>query len=234
MRTFRVLVAMLVGLTLSACAGNNFASIDNLRRDQGKPRILMMPPDVQLTELTMAGVHELNAAWTKQAQAHMDKAIADHLTEHKAVFVRYVPPAEDHEDYRLFHQLQKLHGTVGETIRAFHLVEARRLPAKRGKFDWSLGPAAARLGQTGEADYALFVHVRDSYSSGARVALQVVAVLAFGVPVPGGVQTGHASLVDLRTGEVVWTNFLARGSGDLREAVPAKESVAALLENLPK
>ena len=39
----------------------------------------------------------------------------------------------------------------------------------------------------------------------------------------GGSQTGYASLVDLRTGRVVWFNNLARGFGDLREPEPARK-----------
>ena len=42
-----------------------------------------------------------------------------------------------------------------------------------------------------------------------------------------------ASLVDLSTGEILWFNRLVRGSGDLREAEKAKESLGALLDSFP-
>jgi hypothetical protein len=36
----------------------------------------------------------------------------------------------------------------------------------------------------------------------------------------GGVQSGFASLVDLRTGDIVWFNQLGRATGDLRSRSP--------------
>jgi hypothetical protein len=61
-----------------------------------------------------------------------------------------------------------------------------------------------------------------------------VAVLTLGRAVPGGgAQVGYASLVDLNTGQVVWFNRLQRGSGDLREADKAGETLNALLQQFP-
>ena len=81
-------------------------------------------------------------------------------------------------------------------------------------------------------DYALFVFVRDSYSSAGRQAVIVAAAL-FGVGVQGGQQIGFASLVDLRTGRVVWFNRLASQYGSLKEEKPAAETVKHLLEGMP-
>jgi hypothetical protein len=82
------------------------------------------------------------------------------------------------------------------------------------------------------AQYALFSYVRDSYASGERVAAIVVGLI-FGVGLPGGVQTGYASLVDIDTGQIVWFNRLVRARGDLRDFKNAQESLNALLEGFP-
>ena len=82
------------------------------------------------------------------------------------------------------------------------------------------------------ADYALFTWVRDSYASSERKAA-LVAMALLGVGLAGGVQIGYASLIDLRTGQVMWFNNLARATGDLREEKPALETVEALLRNFP-
>ena len=50
-----------------------------------------------------------------------------------------------------------------------------------------------------------------------------------GINVPGGVQRGFASLVDLRTGQVVWFNHFARGVGDLRNPDDAAAAIDLLL-----
>jgi len=62
----------------------------------------------------------------------------------------------------------KLHGAVGGTVLAHHYNPQLRLPSKGEKFDWSLGPSAAAIARSQGADYALFLYVRDSYTSAGR------------------------------------------------------------------
>ncbi len=54
-----------------------------------------------------------------------------------------------------------------------------------------------------------------------------------GVPIQGGQQVGFASLVDLRTGDIVWFSKLHGSSGDLREKETAKPVVESLLTDIP-
>jgi hypothetical protein len=49
---------------------------------------------------------------------------------------------------------------------------------------------------------------------------------------PGGVQYGFISLVDLRTGQIVWANQVIRPTGDLRTAEPAQETIDLMLTGL--
>ncbi len=129
-------------------------------------------------------------------------------------------------------QLQELHAVVGQSILANQINQATRLPTKE-TFDWSLGPAVEHYAKRYDADYALFVHLDDSYSSdGRRVAIVMAAVL-FGVALPGGEQSAFASLVDLESGAVVWFNRVHRGTGDLREVEPARETIQTLLRGFP-
>jgi hypothetical protein len=104
------------------------------------------------------------------------------------------------------------------------------LPSKDGKFDWSLGPSVAAVSRAHDADYALFLFVRDSYATAGRVAVIVVGAL-LGVGVQGGTQVGFASVVDLRTGDIVWFNRLLRPQGDLRTPEAAAETVRALVSD---
>jgi hypothetical protein len=94
------------------------------------------------------------------------------------------------------------------------------------------------LQQATGADYALFTYVRDSYASGGRTALRVFAMLAGAamgsyVDIGGGAQIGVATLVDLRTGQVVWHNVMAKQSGDLRDEKGTKVTVDQMLKGLP-
>ncbi|TAN59812.1 MAG: hypothetical protein EPN20_14520 [Magnetospirillum sp.] len=150
-----------------------------------------------------------------------------------AAAVDFSEPEEGTPLFETMLELQHLHGLVAGEVRGYHLNPNFRLPGKYGKFDWSLGPAVTALAEHADADYALFVSVSDSYASPGRVAVQVVGAL-LGVAIAGGRQDGVASLVDLKTGEVQWINFLAREGGDLRAPGPARESVAMLLDKMPK
>lgn len=123
-----------------------------------------------------------------------------------------------------------MHRAVGSAVLVHQYIPGQQLPNKEGKFDWSLGPEVAAIAQTHAADYALFLFVRDSYASAGRVGVMVVAAL-LGVGVPGGAQIGFASLVDLRTGDIVWFNRLARGHGDLRTPEAAAETVRELVSD---
>ena len=135
----------------------------------------------------------------------------------------------DHEQL----QLVKLHGAVGNSILIHQYLPNAKLPTKKEGFDWTLGPDARVLKEAYNADFALFIFMRDSYSSSGRVAVIILAAL-FGVGIPGGQQIGFASLVDLNSGQIVWFNRLARAEGDLRTAQPATASIDLLLKDFPK
>lgn len=237
MRAFRILLVVTgLAITLAACATESYYTSNSLRREERAPRILVMPPDVELSELDSSGTLTNNPLWTQNATANITAAVRSHLEEIKAHFVEYTPPADDSgETAQLLYQAQKLHVAVGTTIKSYQFDQTNRLPTKGGRFDWGMGPGAEPLARHADADYALFLWVRDSYSTGDRKALQIALVALAGVNIGGGIQHGHASLVDLKTGQVVWFNALRpRQEGDLRTAEDARSSVALLLDKLPK
>jgi hypothetical protein len=135
----------------------------------------------------------------------------------------------DPEDRELSLELVSFHRAVGAAV-LLHQYQGLTLPSKQGKFDWSLGPSVAAIARTHEANYALFLFVRDSYATAGRVAMIAVAAL-LGAGVQGGSQIGFASVVDLKTGDIVWFNWLARASGDLRTPQAAAETVKALVSD---
>ena len=139
-------------------------------------------------------------------------------------------------DPRLVTELTRLHEAVGLTIRIHKYTPGLELPTKAKLFDWTLGRQAVNYGSQTGYDYALFLHAEDSFSSGGRVALQAVSFLGCVVGVcvipQGGRQIAFVSLVDLKTGQVVWYNFLFSEDGDIRTAKGANEMVENLLEDM--
>jgi len=192
-------------------------------------KVLVMPVDVELFSLSAGGVAEPRADWTQSAQGHMKSAIN---ARKAALKLSTIEGTEDLADE--YAEQVGLHAAVAQSIALHHGVGGIwALPTKAGQLRWSFGDAMQPLAAKTGARYGLFVWVRDSYASAERKAMMVGLAL-LGVGITGGIQVGYASLVDLQSGQVVWFNRLARGTGDLREAVSAAESIAALLAGFPQ
>jgi hypothetical protein len=61
----------------------------------------------------------------------------------------------------------------------------------------------------------------------------ILGAALFRVGLPGGVQVGFASLVDLRSGDILSFNRLIDPAGDLRTAEAARNAVKKLLAEIP-
>jgi len=225
------LAALAIVLLLGACAQTqSFLTSGDLAEKPANPHVLIMPTDVELSELTAAGLLEPNAAWTAAGRRNVDAALDALLAQRSAIAVRY--DETDSAAKEAEAQLLKLHSVVGGTILVHKYLPALALPTKKDIFDWSLGDGATALREPYGADYALFIYLRDSFASDSRKALIVVGAV-LGIGVSGGHQAGFASLVDLRSGEIIWFNRLVSAAGDLREPELAREATHNLLKDLP-
>ncbi len=190
--------------------------------------VVLMPIDVELFELSAGGVAEPKADWTASAHEHMKTALSGSTSR---LGLKTLSMAEAEADE--FAELIGLQAAVARSINLHHAVGGNwALPSKEGKLDWTFGDSMQALQAKTGARYGLFIWVRDSYASSARKAAMVGLAL-LGVGISGGIQIGHASLVDLQTGSVLWFNRLARGSGDLREPHSAHETISQLLTGFP-
>jgi hypothetical protein len=215
-------------LLLSGCAASNVHQIDRLTTVRENPRVLLMPADIKYYLLTAGGVAEPNAEWTDAAQENFAEAMANYATsigtDLKMLDKRNLSQAEI--------EYEELHSAVGYTIISNYFGYSK-LPSKNGQFDWSLGPGIKEIGEQHDADYALFVFYRDYQASGGRVALAILTAAATGAASNVGSESGFASLVDLRTGDVVWFNVVSAGSGELRKKEGAASAVQALFKDMP-
>jgi hypothetical protein len=188
--------------------------------------VAIMPVDIELFSISGGGVLEPKADWTDAAAGHFNRAVR---ARNERLGLRGQAISENAADELA--EVNTLHAAVAQAI-ALHHFGPLALPTKEGKLDWSLAEAVAPVKKATGARYALFSWVRDSYASAERKAAMIGMAL-LGIGMPGGIQVGYASLVDLETGQVVWFNRLARGTGDLREAESAAETVEALLTGFP-
>lgn len=194
--------------------------------------VLLMPPDVTLARLTTGGVEEVEPDWTAAARRNLADALQVALAARVVDLVAYAPA--DEEGARMPAEdlaLVRLHRLVAAAVLQYKY-GAARLPTKKGRFDWTLGGTARRLAGRFGAQYGLFIHVHDTYASWGR---KIVATLAggLGIYLPQGETIGFASLVDLRTGQLVWAQLLRSRFADLRRPEGAEEVAAALLRGFP-
>lgn len=224
-------------LLLNACASTQTRVVKD---DAGQPltisgSVVLVEPDMELYEVLAGGAQEPRKVWTDTARRLYPQMARDILGKRGMTVTPdfALPPATSNEDP--LRQLILLNQAVSISILQYSRSgnsPNSGLRNKRGKFDWTLGPGVKALRDATGADYALFTYVRDSYTGSGRVAMRVVGFLLLGGDIGGGYQIGLASLVDLRTGQVVWHNLLVDQAGDLRDEAGARETAEDMLKGL--
>jgi hypothetical protein len=242
MRKFTLVAALAASAALSACVQTRQFADVQFTPPSGDYKLLVLRPDVTVGSLTTGGMVEPRADWTEQARAYITQALRAQqasrggnitLIEHR----NQLPGVGEQE----LADVERLNFAVDQSI-VQHKYLGDYLPTKRGRgLDWTLGADAVKLGQKTGYDYALFLHAEDAVASGGRVALGLLGLagcfIGFCAPNVGGQQQlDYASLVDLKTGEVVWFNVVSAGSavpgikfGDLRTPQGAAQMVDRLL-----
>jgi hypothetical protein len=236
--SFHALAILIAALALTGCTTTLTEShtdgdrtSESIKLDAANARVVLMPLDIQVTELTAAGLEEPKADWTEAARKNVIAALNTTMAEHGLSLRQYKKP-KSKKRVRRDDQLEKLHSTVGGTILVHHYSQMNWLPTKQGQMDWTLGRTARNLGNDQNAEFALFVFLRDSYGTGGRKAAKVVGSI-IGAGINAGERVGYASLVDLRNGDIVWFNVLYSDAGDTRRAEPAREVVDDLISGFP-
>ena len=195
---------------------------------QDSPKILLMPVDIEICELTLAGMCEPSASWTQNSRENIITSFEEILNKRNAILKKY--NKNEHNDEII--QLIKLHTQIGQEI-INNEYGPFELPTKK-EFNWSLGKKVKLLKKKYKSDYAIFIFFRDQYSSTERVIYNIVTAVLFPGIIPiGGSQIAFASLVNLNNGEITWFNGYYRSFGDVRDLENARDTVNKLFEEFP-
>jgi hypothetical protein len=242
MRKWGLATALAASVVLGGCVQTRQYADVQFTPPSGNYKLLILRPDVTVGSLTTGGMVEPRADWTDQARSSIVEALKSQqaarggnitIIEHRSA----LPGVSEQE----LADVERLNSAVDQSI-VLHKYLGDYLPTKRSKgLDWTLGADAVKLGQKTGYDYALFLHAEDQVASGGRVALGLLGFagcfIGFCAPNIGGAsQLDYASLVDLKTGEVVWFNVVSASSavpgikfGDLRTPAGAAQMVERLL-----
>lgn len=225
----RFIIFLSALLALPACVSTSVMETTNeFTAIEKNATILLVEPDLELGMLKASGLVEVRADWTAAGRKNVLSEIRQLFANNGHRLVNY---EVDLADGRAM-QLIKLHEAVGGTILNHRFLGAP-LPSKKERFDWSLGPGVQYLAALEDADYALFLFAQGQYASAGRQALAVGVFVLGGVASTGG-QVAFASLVDLKSGDVVWFNVASTGNGtDMRKPEGARKLVRAILKDIP-
>ncbi len=187
------------------------------------PSVMIALPraDVEVGRISIGGVAQADAERTARARAEIARAVSAYLRQDRVPAVPDTPGLAEYE---------ALHRTVATAI-ALHKYGEVPLPTKRGRFDWTLGPGVRSA--IGAGDHALFLAIRSYESDDRRKAMAVAGAIGCVVGLcllpGGGEHIAYASLVDLKSGDIVWFNVMTGGVGDPATPAGAEALVAKLL-----
>ncbi|TXH67268.1 MAG: hypothetical protein E6Q88_10835 [Lysobacteraceae bacterium] len=240
-RHFSLLAVLVFGLAATAA---NAATRTRVATDESGKQvkvngsIVIIEPDIELSIVLAGGMNEPRKEWSDTARRLFPAAVHGQMQGKQSSLAPDYDIPDDLDPTSQLGQVIRLYDAVAMSI-AYSTMPGSVLATKKDakgklRMDWSLGPGVSLLREQTGADYALFTYIRDSYTSGGRAALRVIGFLMTGgADIGGGTQFGVTALVDLRTGQVVWHNMLAKQTGDLRTAEGAKATVRQLLNKIP-
>ena len=131
-RVGRLIAAIGLVLIAAACTQTkSFVSGTGGPEISGTARVLLMPSDVAVSELTTAGLLEPNAAWTASAKINVETALDTLLRQRNARLVPYRSATGDDNIDPTHLQAFKLHEAVGAAILLHKYAPTMALPTER-------------------------------------------------------------------------------------------------------
>jgi hypothetical protein len=203
-------------------------------------KILLLPAQVRVSEISAGGVIEKVEGWTDQAKRNLDAALRESAKSGGFELVAF-PSAKElsAEDRQTIDQHLALYGIVALEAWTHSRSQDPAWAHKKTNFDYTLGPGLRFLKAKTGADAVMVLICEDYVSSGGRKALMVFATVlaaaAGAVMMPAGAPSFvSGGVVSLEDGNIQWFNYsLEQGSADLRKGDDAKRMVDSVMRVYP-
>jgi len=235
----RVPVIVVFVLLLAGCSsGPGYKLHYTLKEDpKARPikRAVLLPVDVDVSELTLGGSMEEVPEWSQKAEDNVRKAVLFvRDPDENKVFVRHVDSSslEPDEQKKLEEHLA-LFTMVASNALWTELPGNNAWQFKQAHFDYTIGDGMSFLKDKYDIDAGLIVIGEDVISSSGRKTAAVVGAV-FGVGIPMGYTLLIGGLVDFKTGDILWLNHVVQaGALDLREPEDARNFAMSLMSGYP-
>lgn len=215
---------------LAAMSAVNPALSQNL--DSRPKKVVLLPPQVFVFELSAGGVPTRMADWEAAARDNLASA-ATRLAHDSGLFSLVPIPPLKPADLDLLDAHIGLYDRVAQSVFVYGRGEQSAWAHKKNEFDYTVGPGLAFLREQTGADAALIVLGADFISSGGRKAA-FAAGLLLGIVMPLGQSFITAGIVDLKTGDVQWMSFDASSSLDSRNPADIDGLMRAFYQTWPR
>jgi hypothetical protein len=232
--------AMLAGLLL-ALAGCSTPTT-YLARTLAEPaapalpkRVLLVPPDVNVVEVTVGGIGEKDAEWSRQAAENLLASLRGHAG--RGDLFELVPmPALTQEEKDVVDAHRAMFELVAASASEYGLSTYSFWKERAARLHYTVGPGLGFLAEKSGADAALFISAEDAVSTGGRLTVLLATVFLFGMPaITPGYSYLAAGIVDLASGNLLWHNFdwnIARR--DLRKPQDADGLLTEVFASFPR
>lgn len=228
-----LLLSFIVPLAAQAASTPHWVHYKLLATNPALPKkVVVLPVDVEIIEVTAGGVEEEVPAWSAEASKHVARSVsaaieADTTLQEVTMSRVSGDSAENLEEHLALYRLVINTATgVGWEHKIRH-------------FDYSIGPGLAALQRTTGADAAIMVYGRDYVSTAGRKAkavagnLPIVSIFT-GPPPELGHSFIHISVVDLKTGDLLWMNSdFRKGATTLRDPGDSDKVVETIFDWYP-
>ena len=233
MRNF--FLAFCVVAVLTGCAaGRTYTAMENGEAFPKLRKILLLPPEVRMQEVSAGGIAELVDEWSRKANDNLVLALKQQVSE-KQIFDIVEMPSLSEAEHEIVEQHTAMYEVVAANVYQFGKLNDESWSERAKDLNYTIGPGLQFLAQKTGADAALFLVGLDTVSSTGRRVLFVVTTIMFGLPIiPPGFSYVAAGLVDLQSGKLLWQSYdYGIGSLDLREPQDARSLTASVLETYP-
>lgn len=236
---FDLIALVVLVLVLGGCATGAPTAYRvhySLHEDPVRPApttMVLLPPDIKVSEVSAGGVVEEVPAWTEKATANIKRGITAYAATKANLKIFTFPTIAENERAVVDEHLA-LYDVVAGNAYQVTTVGGPAWKHKADHFDYTLGDGLAFLKKRTGADAGLLVIGRHQIATGGRVAASVLAALFGGAYLPTSRNFLTLGVVDFETGDILWFNYTVGASGkDMQKVENAGAIVKRLLEEFP-
>jgi hypothetical protein len=201
-------------------------------RAENMKKIVLLPPEITVCELTAGGVKEKREKWCEAGKKNVEKALVDTLKE-KDVRLKFMKV--NRWNKKEIEDIHALYRAVGISIINHTFMYAGNMnvfPERIENFDYSIG-SVEKLVKKNKADGLLIVYANDEVSTKGRKILEIVRAINPFAQREGEITSMVAALTD-ETGAILWFRTMVNnGKYDLRDSKSTYAFVEELMNEYP-